>query len=282
MQIAETIKRTKQIIDVARSDGKSIGFVPTMGALHSGHISLIEAAAEKCDFVVVSIFVNPTQFAPSEDLGQYPRSRDEDLRVCKKHKTNLVFIPEAKQLYPAEQLAWVDVENLSDKLCGKFRPGHFRGVATVCAKLFNIIQPDFVFFGQKDAQQAVIIRKMLADLAFPIETIVRPTVREADGLAISSRNRYLSAKQRKAAPLIYESLRKCRQLIDSGHKEVSFLAEQMEKMLASSAHIRPEYIEIVKADDLGGIKTVRGKVIIAVAAHIGPARLIDNIIVDAD
>ena len=187
-----------------------------MGALHVGHISLIKAAVKKSDFVVVSIFVNPTQFGPKEDFKKYPRPFKTDLDICKKYGVALVFAPTTLEMYGAESLTWVTVERLTSPLCGKFRPGHFRGVTTVCAKLFNIIQPDVALFGQKDAQQAVVIKKMVTDLKMPLKIVVCPTVREPDGLAVSSRNKYLTAQQRADVTAIYESLAKCRELIRAG------------------------------------------------------------------
>jgi len=193
MEIAKTIESVRSLVKAARSRGKKIGFVPTMGALHIGHISLIEAAVKTCDFVVVSIFVNPTQFGPGEDLEKYPRPIDADLEICRKGGVNVVFAPTAEQMYPAENLTWVDVEKLTEPLCGQSRPWHFRGVTTVCAKLFNIVAPDIAFFGQKDAQQAIVIKRMAADLNMPLEIVICPTIRQPDGLAVSSRNQYLTS-----------------------------------------------------------------------------------------
>ena len=195
-----------------------------MGALHAGHISLIEAAKRKCDFVVVSIFVNPTQFGPGEDFQKYPRPLKTDLQLCRKAGVDLVFAPTAKEMYSSENLTWVDVEKLTEPLCGRFRPGHFRGVATVCAKLFNIVLPDIAFFGQKDAQQAIVIKRMVADLNMPLKIVICPTIREKSGLALSSRNQYLTDQQKQDAAAIYKSLQKCRQLIKSGVRN-SFAAQ---------------------------------------------------------
>jgi pantoate--beta-alanine ligase len=282
MEVAKTIESVRNLVKVARNKGGKIGFVPTMGALHIGHISLIEAAVKKCDFVVVSIFVNPTQFGAGEDLEKYPRPLEADLEVCRKAGVEVVFTPTEKQMYPQENLTWVNVEKLTEQLCGRFRPGHFRGVATVCAKLFNIVEPDIAFFGQKDAQQAIIIKKMVADLNMPLEITICPTVRQTDGLAVSSRNQYLTEEQKKDATLIYKSLQKCREMINTDTKETQEIVTQMRKILQQAPSIEIEYISIVDAGTLQTIEHITGKVLTAVAVRIGSARLIDNILVDAN
>jgi pantoate--beta-alanine ligase len=197
MEVAETIKSVRKLVKAARDKDKKIGFVPTMGALHIGHISLIEKAVEGSDFIVVSIFVNPTQFGPGEDFEKYPRSFESDLEICRKVGVDVVFAPSSQEMYKKENLTWVNVEKLTEPLCGRSRPGHFRGVTTVCAKLFNIVEPDVAYFGQKDAQQAIVIKQMVVDLNNRVEIVVCPTVRQADGLAVSSRNKYLSEQQKK-------------------------------------------------------------------------------------
>ncbi len=280
MEVAETIESVGSLVKAARSKGKKIGFVPTMGALHIGHISLIEAAVKECDFVVVSIFVNPTQFGPGEDFEKYPRPLDADLEMCRKAGVDVVFNPTPEQMYPVENLTWVNVEKLTESLCGQFRPGHFRGVTTVCAKLFNIVAPDIAYFGQKDAQQAIVIKRMVADLNMPLEIVICPTVREPNGLAVSSRNKYLTEQQKKDAANIYKSLQKCRQMIDDGVKETSEIITEMRKILTQVPSIEIEYISIVDASTLRNIDRIAGKVLTAVAVRIGPARLIDNILVD--
>ncbi len=282
MNVAETIKSVRSLVRAARSGGKKIGFVPTMGALHVGHISLIEAAVDKCDFVVVSIFVNPTQFVPGEDFEKYPRSLEADLEICRKASTDVVFVPTPEQMYPTENITWVSVEKLTESLCGQFRPGHFRGVNTVCTKLFNIVAPDIAFFGQKDAQQAIVIRRMAADLNMPLEIVICPTVREPNGLAISSRNKYLTEQQKKDAANIYKSLQKCRQMIDAGVKETTEIINGMSKILQQVPSIEIEYISIVDAETLRNIDQIAGKVLAAVAVKVGSARLIDNILVDTE
>ncbi|MCH8120507.1 MAG: pantoate--beta-alanine ligase [Planctomycetes bacterium] len=280
MEFAKTIESVRSQVKAARSGGKKVGLVPTMGALHVGHISLIEAAVEKCDFVVVSIFVNPTQFVPGEDFEKYPRPLEADLEICKKAGTDVVFAPTPEQMYPAENITWVSVEKLTESLCGQFRPGHFRGVTTVCTKLFNIVAPDIAFFGQKDAQQAIVIRRMVADLNMPLEIVICPTVREPNGLAISSRNKYLTEQQKKDAANIYKSLQKCRQMIDAGVKETTEIITEMRKILQQVPSIEIEYISIVDAETLRNIDRIAGKALAAVAVKIGPAKLIDNILVD--
>ena len=288
MKIAKTIESVRQLVKAARGEGKNIGLVPTMGALHIGHISLIEAAVKQCDFVVVSVFVNPTQFGPGEDFEKYPRPLDADLEICRKTGVDVVFAPTPEQMYPSENLTWVSVEKLTELLCGQFRPIHFRGVTTVCAKLFNIVAPDIAFFGWKDAQQAIVIKRMAADLNMPLEIVICPTVREPDGLAVSSRNKYLTAEQKKDATLIYKSLQKCREMIEAGATESETIIAEMRKILSQTPSIEIEYINIVDAETLQNLDphaclpTGRrgGKVLAAVAVHIGPARLIDNILLD--
>jgi len=281
MKVAKTIKSIRNLVKAARSKGKKIGFVPTMGALHIGHISLIEAAVKKCDFVVVSIFVNPAQFGPGEDFEKYPRPLKTDLEICRKAGVDVVFTPATKQMYPQENLTWVNAEKLTEQLCGQFRPGHFRGVTTVCAKLFNIVAPDIAFFGQKDAQQAIVIKRMVADLNMPVESVVCPTVRHSDGLAVSSRNQYLTEQQRKDATYVYKSLEECRKLINSGITDSKTIIAKMRKILNQAPSIKIEYISIVDADTLQELKKITGKVLTAVAVKIGSTRLIDNIVVDA-
>jgi len=280
MEIAKTIQSVRNLVKAAREKGKSIGFVPTMGALHKGHISLIRAAAEKTDFVVVSIFVNPTQFGPGEDFEEYPRPLEADLEICKKEAVDVVFAPAPEEMYARRNLTWVNVEKLTEPLCGRYRPGHFRGVTTVCAKLFNIILPDFAFFGQKDAQQAVVIKKMVADLNMPLEIVVCPTVREPDGLAVSSRNQYLTEQQRKDAAYIYKALEKCRQLIEQGMADTGQLITQVQKALNEPGSMQIEYTSIVDAETLQRVEKVSGKILVAVAVRLGTARLIDNILVE--
>ncbi len=280
MEVVETIESVRDIVKAARQKGKKVGLVPTMGALHRGHISLIEAAGRTCDFVVVSIFVNPTQFGPGEDFKKYPRTFEADLEICRKAGVGLVFAPGAEQMYGKENLTWVTVEKLTEPLCGRFRPGHFRGVATVCAKLFNIVLPDVAFFGQKDGQQTLVIKRMAADLKMPLEIVVCPTVREPDGLAVSSRNKYLTEEERKDSVLIYKSLEKCREMIESGTKDTETIVAAMREVFSRAPSIQIQYVSIVDAETLESLDKVRGRVLAAVAGRLGSARLIDNIMVD--
>ncbi|MHC4740063.1 MAG: pantoate--beta-alanine ligase [Planctomycetota bacterium] len=280
MEVAKTIESVRTLVKSARSGGKKIGLVPTMGALHIGHISLIERAVEECDFVVVSIFVNPTQFGPDEDFDKYPRNFDADLKICKKAGIDVVFVPTIEHMYSARNLTWVNVEKLTEPLCGRFRHGHFRGVTTVCAKLFNIVAADVAYFGQKDAQQALVIKRMVADLNMPLEIAVCPTVREPDGLAVSSRNQYLTDLQRKDAACIYKSLQKCSQLINAGVTDTKKIINEMSKVINQVPSIEIEYLSIVDAETLQAVDHITGTILTAIAVRIGTVRLIDNILVD--
>ncbi len=281
MYTATTIAEIRAWVRKTRVAGKTIGFVPTMGALHIGHVSLIRAAAARCDSVVVSIFVNPTQFGPGEDFEKYPRPLEKDLALCEQNGADAVFAPSPREMYPRENLTWVTVEKVSEPLCGRFRPGHFRGVATVCTKLFNIVGADLAFFGQKDAQQVAVIQRMVADLNLPLEIVVCPTVREPDGLAMSSRNQYLSPQERKEATVIYRSLQKSAELIRTGEKDVARITAQMREVLRQVPSLRIEYVSLADAATLEDLPRVQGKVLIAVAGRLGSTRLIDNIVVDA-
>jgi len=278
--IAKTIARIREYVAQARAAGKTVGFVPTMGALHAGHASLIEAAARRCDYVVVSIFVNPTQFGPGEDLEKYPRPFEKDVQVCERCGAHAIFAPSAEEMYPRKNSTWVTVEKLTEPLCGRFRPGHFRGVTTVCTKLFNIVGADVAFFGQKDAQQATVIRRMVADLNMPLEIVVCPTVREPDGLAMSSRNQYLSPQERSQAPVIYRALQRCGEMIKAGEQNAAKITEGMSEVLRQVPALQVEYVSIVDAESLEPCDRVRGQVLVAVAARLGSTRLIDNIRVD--
>ncbi len=281
MEVAETIESVRGLVGAARKEGKRVALVPTMGALHVGHVSLMEAAMKDCDFVVVSIFVNPTQFGPGEDLENYPRPFKADLEICREAGVDVVFAPAREQMYPVENLAWVTVEKLTAPLCGRGRPTHFRGVTTVCTKLFNIVGPDVAYFGQKDAQQAIVVKRMVADLNMPLRIVICPTVREASGLAVSSRNQYLSEQQKKDAAAIYESLQLCRRMIEAGKADARRITAEMKDLLSQIPGGRIEYISIVNAETLEDVERVSGRILAAVAVRIGPARLIDNIIVDA-
>ncbi len=283
----ENIKIFDKIIDVrnaislAKQNNKLIGFVPTMGALHEGHLSLIKSAKQECEYVVVSIFVNPIQFGPNEDYQQYPRPIEHDIAKCKKTGVNLLFNPTDKEMYPQEQLARVYVKKLTENLCGISRPGHFEGVTTVVTKLFNIIQPDIAYFGQKDAQQALIIRRMAIDLNMPIKIRICPTIREHDGLAMSSRNQYLNEEQRKQASCLYNSLCKAKEMIRTGERKAEQIIKQMREIIEQAGPCEIDYIKIVDTETIEDINTIGAEpVLIALAVKIGPARLIDNIIVN--
>jgi pantoate--beta-alanine ligase len=262
----------------ARRAGRRIGFVPTMGALHEGHISLVRAARSRSEVVVTSIFVNPTQFGPKEDLARYPRTLEADSALLRTENTDYLFHPSVDEMYPAGASAWVNVEGICDKLDGRSRPGHFRGVTTVVSKLFHIVQPDLAFFGQKDAAQAAIVRKMVRDLSFDVDIVVCPIVREPDGLALSSRNVYLTPEQRKQATVLYRSLMRAQTLADQGERDSSRLAEAGKQVIAEVLSVRLDYFEIVLPDTLDPVSDISGGALIAVAAYVGETRLIDNIL----
>ena len=282
MDIVTTIPEVRAAVAAARVAGRSIGLVPTMGALHAGHASLVDAAAASCGLVVVSIFVNPTQFGPAEDLGAYPRTPEPDADLCRRHGAGLIFMPSVEEMYGRGGLTEVSIRKLGQGLCGARRPGHFTGVCTVVAKLFNIVLPDLAFFGAKDYQQATILRRMTADLNFPIEIVVCPTVREADGLAMSSRNVYLSPDERRQAPALQQALRAAADLIRAKHPPVGDVLAAIRARLAAAAPLGAEdYIHVVDPDELAAVETTDRPVVIALAVRFGKARLIDNILVDA-
>ncbi len=262
----------------ARREGKRVGLVPTMGALHEGHISLVRAARSQCDVVAASIFVNPLQFGPNEDLAKYPRNFERDCELLEQQHVDFLFAPSVEEMYPAGAVTYVDVEGISDKLCGKSRPGHFRGVATVVAKLFHIVEPDVAFFGQKDAAQVAIIRRMVSDLKFPIEIAVCPIVREPDGLAMSSRNAYLNLEERKAALALYRSLMVVQELFQRGEQDAGALILAGKKALEIERLARLDYLEIVDPDSLAPVESINRMTLAAVAGFVGSTRLIDNIL----
>lgn len=255
----------------------SLGFVPTMGALHEGHAALINRSTAENEHTIVSVFVNPTQFGPGEDLHKYPRTLEADLALCDRHGVSAVFTPNSALMYPAGFTTWVTVEGLTDKLCGRTRPGHFRGVATVVAKLFNLVQPTRAYFGQKDAQQALVLTRMARDLDMPLAVITCPTVREPDGLAMSSRNRYLDARDRMRALGIYRALQAAETGLAAGEADVPTLKRTMWTELEGNVD-RVDYVEIVDAADLGSMETIDRPALVAIAAFVGSTRLIDNII----
>ncbi len=281
MIVTQSIDEVRSCVAQAKAAGKSVGFVPTMGALHAGHRSLIEAARESCDFVAVSIFVNPTQFGADEDLSGYPKTLQADLSACEQAGVDLVFTPTEQIMYPAGALTEVSVGELADKLCGERRPGHFAGVCTIVAKLFNITRADKAFFGAKDFQQAVVIKQMVCDLNFPVEIVVCPTVREADGLAMSSRNAYLSESQRRQAPSLNAALQSVASTIRTGHPPAEQIVAAITSQIASQVPDGEiDYVKLVDPKTLCDAPSTDMPVLIALAVRIGPARLIDNTLVD--
>ncbi|HOB75950.1 MAG TPA: pantoate--beta-alanine ligase [Phycisphaerae bacterium] len=280
MNKLETIEQVRKYVGEARKAGRRIGFVPTMGALHEGHRSLMRAARAACDEVIVSIFVNPTQFGPGEDFERYPRPLEADLAACREEGVGAAFCPSVAEMYPPDSVTTVTVSRLTEGLCGAHRPGHFNGVTTVVTKLFNIVQPDVAFFGQKDAQQAAVIRRMVRDLCMPVEIVVCPTVREPDGLAISSRNSYLSAGERAQALSLSAALRWAEAQVRAGQRDVESLVREMRRQIDAAGPCGIDYIEIVDADDLRPKAVVEGRCLIALAVRIGNTRLIDNMVVE--
>ncbi len=278
MKILQTLEAMHEASRDARAEGKRLGFVPTMGALHEGHLSLIRAAQSQCDVVAVSIFVNPLQFGPTEDLAKYPRPFDRDRALLEKEGLQFLFAPSSEEMYPKGAVTYVTVEGLSEKLCGRSRPGHFRGVTTVVSKLFHIIEPDAAFFGQKDAAQVAIIRRMVRDLNFPIEIVACPIVREKDGLAMSSRNAYLTPEQRKSALVLHRSLLAVESEFERGDKNTISLVEAGRKTMAAELGVKLDYLEIVDPHTLDPVPEVRDTALVAMAAIVGATRLIDNVL----
>jgi pantoate--beta-alanine ligase len=281
MRIISTIREMQRAAENLRLQGKRIGVVPTMGYLHEGHLSLIRLARKKSDVVVVTIFVNPTQFGPDEDLNRYPRDLERDRRLAEVTGCDVLFAPKVSEMYPEEYLTYVQVNKLSSILEGEFRPTHFRGVATVVTKLFNITKPHVAIFGQKDAQQAIIIRQMVRDLNLDVDVLVAPIVRDADGLAMSSRNIYLSPHQRTGALVLRKALGLAQRMIHSGERDAGKIRKRMRQLITSGRHIDPDYVAIADAETLEGLpKLGKGRrTLVALAARIGKTRLIDNIIV---
>jgi pantoate--beta-alanine ligase len=259
-------------------DGRRIGLVPTMGALHEGHLSLIRAARAQSDVVAVSLFVNPLQFGPKEDLAKYPRTFERDCQLLEEEKVDLLFAPSNEDMYPPGATTFVTVEGLSDRLCGRSRPGHFRGVTTVISKLFHIAEPDLAFFGQKDAAQVAIIRRMVRDLNLPVRIMVCPIVREKDGLALSSRNAYLDPQQRKQALVLHRALMRGETLADTGEHSAAILIEAGKQVIAEEPGARLDYFEVVNPETLDPVADISHGALVAVAAFIGNTRLIDNVV----
>jgi len=264
-----------------RLAGKALGFVPTMGALHEGHLSLVRASKSRCDVTAVSIFVNPLQFGPSEDLAKYPRTLDRDARLLEELGVDLLFVPRVDDMYSSGAKTYVLVDDLSDKLDGASRPGHFRGVATVVAKLFEIVRPDCAFFGQKDAAQVAVLRKMVSDLNMDVELVVCPIVRETDGLAMSSRNVYLTAEQRRQALVLNRSLLRVRAAAEAGEHDTAKLIKMGKQVIAEERGARLDYFVIVDPDTLDPVADISRRTLVAVAAYVGPTRLIDNVVLAA-
>lgn len=275
----ETIQEIQRHVAAFRREGKTIGFVPTMGAFHAGHLSLMREARRENDHVIVSIFVNPLQFSAGEDYDRYPRRLQKDLEMAESENVDLLFVPSVAELYPKGFDTYVDQTDLPQKLCGAFRPGHFRGVMTIVCKLFNIVQPDTAYFGQKDYQQFLILRRMTEDLNLNVRLRLLPTVREEDGLAMSSRNAYLGPKQRKDAVCLHRALRRAEEMIRKGESSAARVAAEMKRLIGRVKGARLEYAAVVNADTLEPVKEIKGKTLVALAVRLGKARLIDNILV---
>lgn len=278
MRLIQNVSEMKALSKSVIDDGKTIGFVPTMGYLHKGHLSLVQKAKEENDIVVVSIFVNPTQFGPNEDYNRYPRDLERDLRLLNPFNVDYIFNPSVEEMYPAYYSVYVDETEMSKYLCGARRPGHFRGVCTVVTKLFNIVRPTRAYFGQKDAQQFRILRRMVENLNMDVEMVEMPIVREPDGLAMSSRNVYLSDEERREAPRLYKSLLEAKRLIDGGERDVQKIKDAMQRVL-NHPLLKIDYIEVVDEKRLIPVDRIEGDVIVAIAVFFGKARLIDNVII---
>jgi pantoate--beta-alanine ligase len=280
MKIINSAKEIQKYCNFLRTEGKTIGFVPTMGAFHEGHLSLMRQARKDNDVVVTSIFVNPTQFGPNEDYEAYPRDLDSDSKMASEVGVDVIFAPSTRDMYPKGYATFVHVEGITEKMCGASRPGHFRGVTTVVTKLFNLVKPHKAYFGQKDAQQCAVIKRMSEDMNFDIEIIIMPTVREADGLAMSSRNKYLNPEERKSALILINSLSLAEKLIKSGEVSASTLYQEMLSLINNEPLAKIDYISIVDAETLEARETIKGKILIALAVYIGKTRLIDNVIIN--
>jgi pantoate--beta-alanine ligase len=269
----------RSIVDLRRRVDSThpLALVPTMGALHAGHGALIDRARKEARFIVVSLFVNPIQFDRAEDYERYARVLEQDLQFCGKRNVDVVFAPDVTEMYPSQQKAFVEVSGVSEHLCGAFRPGHFRGVATVVMKLFNIVQPDVAYFGEKDAQQLAVIRRMVADLNLPLKIVGVPTVRESDGLALSSRNERLNASERRVAPALYRALEAARHMVDEGCRHAAAVRDAALAVLLAEPLVRVEYFEVVDAEEMQPVEPISGRVCIAAAIWLGGTRLIDNV-----
>ena len=279
MKIVETIKEVREQVKEWKKQGLSVGLVPTMGYLHEGHKSLIDRAVAENDKVVVSVFVNPMQFGPTEDLESYPRDMERDVALCENAGAALVFHPEPSEMYEDDFSSFVDMNTLTGGLCGKTRPIHFRGVCTVVAKLFNIVTPDRAYFGQKDAQQLAVIRHMVSDLSFGIEIVGCPIIREKDGLAKSSRNTYLSAEERNAALILSQSLKEGKALVEAGEKDAAKIKKVITDKINTEPLAKIDYVEVVNWKTLEPVSTIDAPILTAIAVYIGKTRLIDNFII---
>lgn len=277
MRIIKEIKALRLFLDGMRREGKEIGFVPTMGYLHQGHLSLIQASAKENDITVLSIYVNPTQFGPGEDLDQYPSDLENDKKLAEEAGADVIFIPDHNIMYKDNHATYIQVNGLTNQLCGHSRPTHFQGVTTIVTKLFNIVQPDHAYFGQKDAQQAIVIKRMVKDLNMPITIVVCPIVREADGLAMSSRNTYLSTEEREQATILYQSLQKAKALIDSGERSSETVKAMIRQMIHGKPTAEIDYVSIVSTHTLEDIEILEDKILLALAVKVGKTRLIDNL-----
>jgi len=278
LKTVDSISRMQTFVKILKKEGRTIGLVPTMGALHEGHLSLMRAAKTHTDVVVVSIFVNPLQFGPSEDFGKYPRDFARDEEMASRVGVDVIFCPKAEEMYPAGYSTYVNVEGLTEGLCGASRPGHFKGVTTVVTKLFSIVKPDIAYFGQKDAQQAFVIRRMVENLNMGIDIKVLPTIREKDGLAISSRNVFLSKEERREATALYVSLKKAESAVRGGEREPRAVIAAIEEVIRECPSAEIDYISIVDTQSLKDVTVIAGEVLIALAVTIGHTRLIDNTI----
>ena len=280
MEVINSIQEIQQLALRLEKEGKKIGFVPTMGYLHDGHLSLIDLIREPSDILILSIFVNPTQFGAGEDLDKYPRDMERDLTLCRERKVDYIFAPQTDEIYPEGASTYVSEEEISQGLCGEARPIHFKGVTTICAKLFNLVRPAYVALGQKDAQQVVVLKRMIRDLHFPIEVVIGPTLREPDGLAMSSRNSYLNDRQREDALLIYQALQTGKQLVDEkGIRNVDRVKAELMTTLRSGSFIRINYAEVVDREDMQPEKEIElGRSMLVIAVWVDNIRLIDNML----
>ncbi len=278
VQLISTIEELRLRVAAARRSEKTVGLVPTMGALHAGHIRLIDRAVQDCDLVIVTLFVNPTQFNQPDDFAQYPRTIEHDLAVCEEHSADVLFAPSVEEMYPGRERTFVEVTHLTDHLCGPYRPGHFRGVATVVAKLLNIAQAGRAYFGEKDAQQLAVIKRTVKDLNIPTEIVSVPTLREPDGLALSSRNQHLNAEDRKTAVALYQALTATKEAVAGGEESAEEVLRIARKEFEKYPGARVEYFELVDPDDMQPVETIQGPVRAATAVWVGETRLIDNML----